>query len=285
MRVSVQDIAAVCLSIAALTEASGASKAQTALPEVTVTPPPAATTQPKPVKRTTRVRSGPAAAQYTIPAQQAGQPASSGGAPSVTPAQQLAAKTTALDATRTSIMTRVGTNVSDLGQDTVANLPQGDDAPMDKLLLQTPGMSQDSAASGVAAPAQRARQRSISNQRNSVARRRVRLRPGPRHRLRRRYRRDRRRASRPISDCIRPASSTSRRRAARSTTAARSASTAAAKERSRRASNTAARSAIRNISSAAATSAATRASRTRRRARMRFTTTRTKGISSATSRA
>ncbi len=125
------------------------SRAQTALPEVTVTPSPAAAPQakPKPHKRTAQARSAPAgaAAQPAGAGQQAGQTPSRGGASA---AQQLAAKTTALDATRTSIMTRVGTNVSDLGQQTIANLPQGDDAPLDKVLLQTPGMSQDSAASG-----------------------------------------------------------------------------------------------------------------------------------------
>ena len=45
-------------------------------------------------------------------------------------------------------MPRIGANAYDLGQATVAALPQGDDAPIEKVLLQTPGFSQDSAASG-----------------------------------------------------------------------------------------------------------------------------------------
>ena len=45
-------------------------------------------------------------------------------------------------------MPRIGANSFDLGQTTVAALPQGDNTTFDKVLLQTPGFSQDSAASG-----------------------------------------------------------------------------------------------------------------------------------------
>ena len=77
----------------------------------------------------------------------AGEAANRGGhawraGPPLAAAQQLAAKTTALDQTRGNILPRIGANAYDLGQATVAALPQGDDAPIEKVLLQTPGFLQ-----------------------------------------------------------------------------------------------------------------------------------------------
>ena len=114
-----------------------------------MTAPLAAAPQAKPVKRTARPRRAPAAAATQPPASSRTAGSASGTlAPSITPARQLAVKTEALDETRNLILPRVGANAYDLGQSTIAALPQGDDAPIEKVLLQTPGMSQDSAASG-----------------------------------------------------------------------------------------------------------------------------------------
>jgi outer membrane receptor protein involved in Fe transport len=122
----------------------GVSIAQTNLPEVTVTQPSPVPPHPKAVKQTARRRApGAATARQAAPA-----PPQTGEATPGAPARQLAAKTTALDQTRGNILPRIGANAYDLGQATVAALPQGDDAPIEKVLLQTPGFSQDSAASG-----------------------------------------------------------------------------------------------------------------------------------------
>jgi outer membrane receptor protein involved in Fe transport len=129
----------------------GASIAQTSLPEVTVNQPAPGSAHPKATKRTTPHPPSPgsaAAPQAPATSPQTGQAASGTPTPSLTPAQQLAAKTTTLDQKRSNILPRVGTNSYDLGQGVIAALPQGDDAPIEKALLQTPGFSQDSAASG-----------------------------------------------------------------------------------------------------------------------------------------
>lgn len=68
--------------------------------------------------------------------------------PVSTPAQQLAAKNVTLDKARNTILPRIGANSYDVGQAAIAALPQGENTPIDKVLLQTPGFSQDSAASG-----------------------------------------------------------------------------------------------------------------------------------------
>ena len=66
----------------------------------------------------------------------------------MTPAQQLAAKTTPLDNARANILPRAGANSYDVGAAAIAALPQADATPLDKVLLQAPGFSQDSAAAG-----------------------------------------------------------------------------------------------------------------------------------------
>ena len=54
----------------------------------------------------------------------------------------------ALNADREYILPKIGVNSYDLDRQTIEALPQGDNAPLDKVLLQTPGVYQDSAASG-----------------------------------------------------------------------------------------------------------------------------------------
>jgi hypothetical protein len=61
---------------------------------------------------------------------------------------QLAKDVNNLNAARENILPKIGVNTYDVNRDTIEALPQGDNAPLDKVLLQTPGVYQDSAASG-----------------------------------------------------------------------------------------------------------------------------------------
>ena len=69
-------------------------------------------------------------------------------APTLTPAQQLAPKNEAFDQGRNSLYTTIGTTSDIISAGTIEALPQGANAPVEKILLQAPGVSQDSAASG-----------------------------------------------------------------------------------------------------------------------------------------
>jgi outer membrane receptor protein involved in Fe transport len=137
---------------------SSAAVAQTSLPEVQVNPP-AATPQRK-AKRQARPKF--AAQRQTRPtadgtvrgASVPGGPleASSSGAGSQGdqggPSSALAAHTQTLDAARAHIFEPVGTNTYSMTSSDISDLPAGQDTPFDKVLLQAPGFSQDSAASG-----------------------------------------------------------------------------------------------------------------------------------------
>jgi outer membrane receptor protein involved in Fe transport len=103
--------------------------AQIKLPEVTVTAP-AEKPKPRVVRRPTATT--PAAAATTPP----------------TPAEQLAAKSNAFDQSRSNLYTTIGTTSSTQSHATIDALPQGTNATVEKVLLQAPGVSQDSAASG-----------------------------------------------------------------------------------------------------------------------------------------
>jgi len=102
--------------------------AQVKLPEVTVTAP---VKKPKPqVAR----RAPPAAPAAAVPAP--------------TPAEQVAAKNSAFDLSRANLYTTIGTTSDTKSHATIDALPQGTNQTVEKVLLQAPGVSQDSAASG-----------------------------------------------------------------------------------------------------------------------------------------
>jgi outer membrane receptor protein involved in Fe transport len=63
-------------------------------------------------------------------------------------AAQLAAKNGVFDQARGNIFTTVGTSSDTIGHDTIQDLPGGTNQSVEQVLLQTPGVSQDSAASG-----------------------------------------------------------------------------------------------------------------------------------------
>ncbi len=121
--------------LSVLIGSGGAVRAQVQLPQVTVTG-----AKPKPKPRMVRRRApAPAAAARALPARTA--PA--------TPVSAAAAKNNAFDAARGTLYTTAGTTSDTLSHDTIEALPQGTAAPVEKILLQAPGVSQDSAASGL----------------------------------------------------------------------------------------------------------------------------------------
>src|SRR4029077_1844644 len=103
--------------------------AQVKLPEVTVTAP---VKKPKPRVVRRPPATTPAAAATTPP----------------TPAEQLATKSNAFDQSRSNLYTTIGTTSSTQSHATIDALPQGTNTTVEKVLLQAPGVSQDSAASG-----------------------------------------------------------------------------------------------------------------------------------------
>jgi outer membrane receptor protein involved in Fe transport len=114
--------------------------AQTQLPEVVVSAPkekPKA--PPTQAKRAAPTTPAPASARSTAPVVQA--------AP-VSPAAQLNAKADAFDGARSNLFTTIGTASTTFTQSTIQALPGGDNAPVERILLQFPGVTQDSAASG-----------------------------------------------------------------------------------------------------------------------------------------
>jgi outer membrane receptor protein involved in Fe transport len=67
----------------------------------------------------------------------------------LTPEQQLQAKSDSFDQSRSNLYTTIGTTSDTISHDTIEALPQGSNATTEKVLLQAPGVSQDSAASGL----------------------------------------------------------------------------------------------------------------------------------------
>ena len=124
-------------AIAAALSFATAAAAQNQLPEVVVTAP---KEQPKPKPKPTQVRAAPRPAPATAPAPVA-QP--------VSPGAQLNAKAETFDQARSNLFTTIGTSSSTMTQQTIQALPGGDNTPVERILLQFPGVSQDSAASGL----------------------------------------------------------------------------------------------------------------------------------------
>ena len=65
-----------------------------------------------------------------------------------TPAAQLNAKADAFDAARSNLYTTIGTTSDTMSHATIEALPGSTNTPVERLLLQFPGVSQDSAVSG-----------------------------------------------------------------------------------------------------------------------------------------
>jgi outer membrane receptor protein involved in Fe transport len=84
----------------------------------------------------------------------AGNPAAASAAPTgLSPAEAahnaaVVQRAVTLDAAREAILPKTGANSYERSRQEIQALPQGDNAPLDKLLLQTPGVYQDSAING-----------------------------------------------------------------------------------------------------------------------------------------
>src|ERR1700729_1783609 len=113
-------------ALLALIGFSDAALAQAKLPEIAVTSS-REKPKPRPVARPT------ASAPVVAP---------------LTPAEQVAAKSNAFDQSRSNLYTTIGTTSSTQTHATIDALPQGTNTTVERALLQAPGVSQDSAASG-----------------------------------------------------------------------------------------------------------------------------------------
>jgi outer membrane receptor protein involved in Fe transport/opacity protein-like surface antigen len=69
--------------------------------------------------------------------------------PPISPAEAVTQKSNSFDAARSNLYTTVGTTSATITHDTIQALPEGTNAPVERVLLQAPGVSQDSAASGL----------------------------------------------------------------------------------------------------------------------------------------
>jgi outer membrane receptor protein involved in Fe transport len=123
-------------ALAQTAEPSGSSA--TKLPDIVVDAPKQAAARPKPkLKPRTNI----------VAARNGVSPPTS--APKlVSPAEQLAAKGNVFDQSRGNLYTTVGTTSATISHDTIQDLPQGTNQSVEQVLLQAPGVSQDSAASG-----------------------------------------------------------------------------------------------------------------------------------------
>jgi len=116
--------------------APAAGNAATALPEIDVTAPKQVAGTPK-----QKPKPHPVAQRATSPT------TAPRGAP-VSASEQLAAKGSVFDQARGNIFTTTGTTSDTISHSTIADLPRGTNATVEQVLLQAPGVSQDSAASG-----------------------------------------------------------------------------------------------------------------------------------------
>ena len=69
--------------------------------------------------------------------------------PPVSPAEIVAQRNNSFNQARSNLYTTVGTTSDTKSHETIEALPEGTNAPVERVLLQAPGVSQDSAASGL----------------------------------------------------------------------------------------------------------------------------------------
>src|ERR1700722_11845917 len=127
----------------ALSQTPPAGNGVTALPEINVIAPKQVAGKPK-----QRAKPRLIARRAVSPRTASSQPTASPAPAPVSPAEQLAAKGNSFDQTRSNIFTTIGTTSNTISNNTIEDLPQGPNATVEQVLLQAPGVSQDSAASG-----------------------------------------------------------------------------------------------------------------------------------------
>ncbi len=109
--------------------------------------PPVIINNPKPRSRSVGKKTSNKISKQTSPSQpvqSAPAPATGEGAANATPFEKA---TTALDQARDSLMPKIGATSYSINRQAIEALPQGEDTPVDKVLLQAPGVSYDSAVS------------------------------------------------------------------------------------------------------------------------------------------
>jgi outer membrane receptor protein involved in Fe transport len=107
-------------------------------------PPPEATPIPEIVVTAPKVKPKPKAAAK----KQAAQAVDNTATPTPTAAQAaLDAKMTALDEARDRLLPKLGATTYTISREAIVAMPQGDNTPIDKVILQMPGVSYDSAVS------------------------------------------------------------------------------------------------------------------------------------------
>jgi outer membrane receptor protein involved in Fe transport len=128
--------------------------AQTAAPNGQGTaaqlPPVVVVTKAKPGQKPKQVVRKTSAAKATSrpPEAPQGSEQTPGETPAMAAAHALATKNEAFDQARANLLTQLGTSSYDFDREAMQALPQGTNTPVDKVLLQAPGVTQDSAASG-----------------------------------------------------------------------------------------------------------------------------------------
>jgi outer membrane receptor protein involved in Fe transport len=128
---------ALCGSaIAAALGLASAADAQTQLPEVVVTAP---KEKEKPKPKPVQVRTAPRPAPAPAPAPPV---------PAAPPVNPVTVTTNTLNQGLNTIYAPIGTIPTTISHDTIQALPGGDNQTVEKILLQAPGVTQDSAASG-----------------------------------------------------------------------------------------------------------------------------------------
>ena len=118
-----------------------------AMPPGTMTVAPITVTAPTAPPRRTAPREAPPTTALPTRAARAPTPPPRSVQPS-TPAAGVQSQTATFDQGRDNIFAPLGTAPSTLSREAIEALPQGTNTPVDKVLLQLPGVSQDSAASG-----------------------------------------------------------------------------------------------------------------------------------------
>jgi outer membrane receptor protein involved in Fe transport len=138
-------------SVLGLSAGYDAAIGQTNLPQITVTQP-KQTAKRAPARRVVRrPATGPTqATTQAAPAPTAAERAAAAAAErAATAARELAAKTATFDQARGNIFTTIGTTSSTINHETITELPLGTNQAVERLMLQFPGVSQDSAAAGL----------------------------------------------------------------------------------------------------------------------------------------
>src|SRR5215472_13711222 len=140
--------AALCGSaLAATLGVSSTARAQTQLPEIVVTPP-KETAKPQPKPKPQQARAAPRPAQARATAAAPARPVTAPPAPTAPPVNPVAATANTLNQGLNTIYAPIGTIPTTISHDTIQALPGGENQTVEKILLQAPGVTQDSAASG-----------------------------------------------------------------------------------------------------------------------------------------